>query len=101
MLRKREVKTVWEPRWSDSAWVAIGLAVDWRCAFEWSAGRSPFYSELVLGRALLIVLACAGVAFLSISMIRPARWRYAFLLFGVFSMAAYRLLSNHWIAARR
>jgi len=85
------------------AWTfaAIGLALDWRCAFEWFAGRSSFYSEIVLGRTVLIVLACAGVSLLLVCVVRTAKWRDALLLFSLFSMAVYRILSNHWTVIRK
>jgi len=79
----------------------IGLGFDWRCAFEWFAGKSPFYSEPVLGRALLIALTCAGIAVLIVWLTRESRWRVASTLFLIFSLSLYRLLSNHWIACRQ
>ncbi len=44
-----------QPWWLAWCFAVIGLGFDWRCAFEWFAGNVPFYSELVLGRAMLIV----------------------------------------------
>jgi hypothetical protein len=90
-----------QPWWLAWCFAVIGLGFDWRCAFEWFAGKSPFYSELVLGRTLLIVLACAGVAVLIVWVTRESRWRIASTLFLVFSASLYRLLSNHWTAYRR
>jgi hypothetical protein len=100
-LSNRDMAEVSPRRWLLLCWAIVGVGLDWRCAFEWFAGKSPFYSSLVLGRTLLIVLACAGVSLLAVWIVRPARWRDAWLLFSVFSMAVYRLLSNHWTAARR
>jgi len=88
-------------RWLQPWWVIIGLGFDWRCAFEWLAGKSPFYSAVVLGRAGLIALGCAAVALFFVSIIRGARWRHALPLFCLFSMTVYRILSTHWIAQRR
>jgi hypothetical protein len=98
-VREERIKA--QPWWLAWAFAAIGLALDWRCAFEWFAGKSAFYSEIVLGRTVLIVLACAGVSLLLVCIVRAARWRDALLPFSVFSMAVYRVLSNHWIATRR
>ena len=89
------------PRWLQLCWVIIGLGLDWRCAFEWFAGKSSFYSELVLGRTGLIVLACAGVALLLVSVNPQARWRHALPLFCLFSALAYHFLSVHWDVDRR
>src|SRR5579862_6019172 len=82
-------------QWFLLFWVIVGVGLDWRCAFEWFAGKSSFYSELVLGRAVLIVLACAGTSFLAVRVIQTRR-QDAWLLFSVFSMVVYRVLSNHW-----
>ena len=90
-----------QPWWLAWCFAIIGLAFDWRCAFEWFAGKSPFYSELVLGRTLLIVLGCAGVAVLLVWVTRVSRWRVAPTLFLVFSASLYRFLNNHWTAYRR
>jgi len=89
------------PRWRQLCWVAAGLGLDWRCAFEWFAGKSPFYSELVLGRTLLIVLACAGASLLALCVTREATWRHALPLFCLLSGFVYTFLSVHWIAERR
>jgi hypothetical protein len=80
--------------------VIVGVGLDWRCAFEWFAGRTPFYSGMVLGRAVLVVLGCAGASLLAVFVTRT-RWRDAWLFFSAFSMALYDLLSNHWTAYRR
>jgi hypothetical protein len=90
-----------QPWWVAWCLAVIGLAVDWRCAFEWFAGKSPFYSELVLGRALLIVLACAGIALLATRSIRERRFLVASVVFCVLSVELYRFLSSGWIAHRR
>jgi hypothetical protein len=81
-------------------WVIVGVGLDWRCAFEWFAGKSPFYSEIVLGRAVLIVLGCVGASLLAVYVTRTI-WRDVWLFFSAFSMALYGLLSNHWTAYRR
>jgi hypothetical protein len=88
------------PWWRQLCWVVIGLGLDWRCAFEWFGGRSSFYSELVLGRTGLIVLACAGVALLAACVIREARWQHASTIFCVVSGAVYSYLSVGWDAHR-
>ena len=90
-----------QPWWFAWAFGVAGLALDWRCAFEWFAGKSPLYSELVVGRAVLIVLACAGVALLAVCVTREARWRHASPLFFLASAVVYDILSVHWIATRR
>ena len=89
------------PRWRQLFWLIIGLALDWRCAFEWFAGKSSFYSAVVLGRTGLIVLACAGVAVLGVCASREAKWRHALPLFFVDSLVVYNILSVYWIAHRR
>ena len=58
-----------------------------------------FYSETVLDRTIPIVLACAAVAVLAV-WFTGARRRDVLVLFSAFSMAVYRLLSNHWTAYR-
>jgi hypothetical protein len=88
-------------RWFQLCWLVIGLGLDWRCAFEWFGGKSSFYSAVVLGRAGLIVLACAGVAILAVCAAREARWRHALPLFFVASLVVYNILSVYWIAHRR
>jgi len=99
-VREHRIKA--QPWWVAWCFAIVGLALDWRCAFEWFAGKCSFYSVIVLGRAVLIMLACAGISLLLVCIVpRPARWRDALLLFGAFSMAVYRLLSNHWTAFRR
>jgi hypothetical protein len=90
-----------QPWWLAWCFAVIGLGLDWRCAFEWFAGKYVFYSEPVLDRTVLIVLACAGVALLAVWVARESRWRVASALFLVFSASLYRLLSNHWTAYRR
>jgi hypothetical protein len=90
-----------QPWWLAWCFAVIGLVLDWRCAFEWFAGKNPFYSELVLGRTGLIALACAGVALLTVFITRERRFRVASALFCVVSAFLYRFLSIHWIAYRR
>lgn len=90
-----------QPWWLAWCFAAIGLGLDWRCAFEWFAGKYVFYSEPVLDRTVLIVLACAGVALVAVWLTREPRWRVASTLFLVFSASLYRSLSNHWTAYRR
>ena len=80
--------------------VIVGVGLDWRCAFEWFAGKTPFYSGMVLGRTVLIVLGCAGASLLAV-FVTQTRRRDAWLFFSAFSMALYDLLSNHWTAYRR
>lgn len=79
------------------AWcfAALGVALDWRCAFQWLGGVSPFYSEIVLGKAILIVLACATAALLAVWVTRSES-RDALLLFSLFSIAVYGVMSRHW-----
>jgi hypothetical protein len=90
------------PAWSHQlAWVIIGIGLDWRCAFEWFAGRSPFYSEPVLDRTVLIVLACAGAALLIVCFSRGVKLWFASALFLGLSALVYDLLSVHWTAHRR
>jgi len=81
------------------AWcfAAVGLALDWRCAFQEYGGASPFYSEIVLGKAVLIVLACAGAALVAVYVTKTTS-RDGVLLFSVFSMTVYRMMSHHWAA---
>jgi hypothetical protein len=83
--------------WFLGFWIVVGVALDWRCAFEAFAEKSPFYSELVVGRAVLIVLACAGTSLLAVWVTRT-RWRDAWLLFSILSIVLYRLLVHHWTA---
>lgn len=97
----REDRIKGQPWWLAWGFAFIGLALDWRCAFEWFAGRSSFYSEIVLGRTVAIVLASAGVSLLLVCLVRAARWRDTLWLFSLFSMMLYRVLSSHWIATRR
>jgi hypothetical protein len=82
-------------------WIVIGLGLDWRCAFEWFAGKSLFYSEPVLGRTVLIVLACAGVALLAVCATRGAKRRDALPLFCLLSGFVYIFLSVGWDAHRK
>jgi hypothetical protein len=89
------------PRWRQLCWVVIGLGLDWRCAFEWFAGKSPFYSELVLGRTVLIALACAGLAFLAVSVTRESKLQHASPIFFVLSFLVLDVLSVYWIVHRR
>lgn len=81
------------------AWcfAVVGLALDWRCAFQVYGGVSPFYSEIVLGRAVLIVLACAAAALVAVYVTKTT-WLDGVLLFSVFSMTVYRVMSHHWAA---
>jgi hypothetical protein len=90
-----------QPWWLAWLFAAIGVGLDWRCAFEWFAGKYAFYSEPVLDRAILVVLACAGVALLVDWVTREPRLRVASTLFLMFSACLYRFLSNHWTAYRR
>jgi hypothetical protein len=76
-------------------WGMVGVGLDWRCAFESFAEKSPFYSEIVLGRALLIVLGCAGASLLAVAVTRTRR-RDAWPLFSILSIVVYRLLIRHW-----
>ena len=78
----------------------IGLAFDWRLAFEWLAGKSVFLSLDVLSRTGLIVAACASVALLAAGLTREAKWRDALPLFCAISMVVYRVLSTHWDVQR-
>ena len=89
-----------QPWWLACCFVFIGLGLDWRCAFEWFAGQSSFYTTPVLGRAGLIVLACAGVALLLLCVTRELRWRYAPTLFCLVFCVVYNILSVHWITCR-
>jgi hypothetical protein len=96
---KERIET--QPWWRQLCWAAIGVGLDWRCAFEWFAGRSAFYSEPVLDRAVLIVLACAGAALLIVCLSRSVRLWFASALFLGLSAVVYDLLSVHWTAHRR
>lgn len=88
------------PQWLQLCWIIIGVGLNWRCAFESFAGKSSFYSELVLGRTLLIALACAVVALLAVCVDREARWRHISPVFCLVSGVVYDILSVHWIAHR-
>ena len=90
-----------QPWWLAWCFAVIGIVLDWRCAFEWFAGQSPFYSESVLARTGLIVLVCAGVTLLAVLIARERRLRVASTLFCVVSALLYLVLSIHWIAQRR
>ncbi len=90
-----------QPRWLQLGWIIIGLALDWRCGFEWFGGKSSFYSGLVLCKTGLIMLACAGVALLAVRLTRAAKWRDALPLFCLLSGFAYIFLSVGWDAHRR
>jgi hypothetical protein len=90
-----------EPRWLQLCWIIIGIGLDWRCAFEWFAGKSSFDSEIVLARTGLIVLACAGVALLAVCVTREGRWRHTLPLFCLISGVVYNFLSVHWDSHRR
>jgi len=85
-----------ESWWVPWCFAAVGLALDWRLAFEWLAGRSFFLSPAVLGKTGLIVLPCAGVALLAVCLTRQARLRDGLVLFSAISMIVYRFLSTHW-----
>ena len=89
------------PWWRQLCWAIVGVGLDWRCAFEWFAGKSSFYSELVLGRTGLIVLACAAVAFLAVCVTRGARWQHASPIFFALSFLVYDVLSVRWMAHSR
>jgi len=89
-----------QPWWLAWCFAFLGLGLDWRCAFEWFAGKSSFYAAPVLGRNVLIVLACAGVALLVLFVTRELRWRYASPLFCLVSGVVYNILSIHWVACR-
>jgi len=89
-----------QPWWLQLCLAIIGVGLDWRCAFEWFAGKSPSYSELVLGRTGLIVLACAGVALLAVFVVRGARLRHALIVFCTASFLVYEILHVHWLSRR-
>jgi len=89
-----------QPWWLAWCFAVIGVGLDWRCAFEWFAGNYSLYSQPVLFRTGLIVLACAGVSLLGLCVTRELRWRYASPLFLVVSALLYNILSAHWIACR-
>jgi hypothetical protein len=89
------------PWWRQVCWVVIGLGLDWRCAFDWFAGKSPFYSEIVLGRTVLIVLACAGIALLAVCLTPEAKLQHASPIFFALSFVVYDILSVYWIVHRR
>lgn len=86
------------PRWRQACWVVIGLGFDWLCAFEWFSGKTSFYSGLVLGRTSLIVLVCATLALIAVSVTREAKWQHASPIFFAFSFVAYDILSVYWFA---
>jgi hypothetical protein len=88
------------PRWRQLCWVVVGLGLDWRCAFEWFAGKSPSYSVLVVGRTGLIVLVCAAVALFAVCVTREARWQHATPIFFALSFIVFDILSVYWIAHR-
>jgi len=100
-IESRDAARPRQPRWLQLCWIMIGLGLDWRCAFEWFAGKSVFYSEPVLGRAVLIMLGCAGVALLAVCVTRQAKWRDALPLFCLLSGFVYIFLSVGWDAHRR
>ena len=83
-----------QPRWIAWGFALIGLVLDWRCAFDWFAGKSSAFSEMVLGKTALIVLACAGVSLVLVCFVRTAKWRDSLFLFTVFSLAVYRFLKQ-------
>ena len=100
-IESRDAARPRQPRWLQLCWIMIGLGLDWRCAFQWFAGKSSFYSSLVLGRTGLIVLACAAVALLAVCVTRAAKWRDALPLFCLLSGFVYIFLSVGWDAHRR
>jgi hypothetical protein len=95
-----EAEPVIRPRWRDVGWAVLGLAADWRCASEWFAGKTSFYSKLVLGTTVLTVLVYVGVALLTICFSRTARWREAPGVFGVISLSAYYFVRVVWFVTR-
>jgi hypothetical protein len=78
----------------------IGIALDWRLSFEWFDGKDFFLSSDVLGRALLIVLACASAPFLTVFVTRELKWRGALVVFFALSAVLYDVLSIHWDVQR-
>ena len=84
-----------------TCWAVIGVGLDWRLAFEWFAGKSPFFSGIVMDRAVLIVLACASFSVFAVYVTRDARWRQAFPLFCALSGIFYEILSVRWDVQRR
>ena len=83
------------------SWVIIGVSLDWRLAFEWFAGKSPFFSGTVMDLAVLIVLACAVFSVFAVCVTPEARWRRALPLFCALSGMLYAVLSVHWDVQRR
>jgi hypothetical protein len=90
-----------QPLWRHVCWAVIGIGLDWRCAFEWFAGKHAFYSETVLDRTILIVLACASAALLIVCLSRRVKLWFASALFLGLSAVVYDLLSVHWTAHLR
>jgi hypothetical protein len=88
--------------WRTLTWIVLGLALDWRCAFEWFVGKNHFYSALVLARTALIVFVCAGVSLLAVRATRATKWQHAWpIVFCLFSGLAYDVLSIYWDVQRR
>lgn len=86
--------------WLPWFFALIGLLLDWRCSFEWFAGKSSCFSADVLGRAALIVLACGAISVFAMCVTAKARWQHALALFTVLSVSLYRLMNHHWIVTR-
>ena len=88
-----------QPWWLVSIWIAGGVLLDWRCAFEWFAARYSAHSEPVLRGTCWIAISCAIVALILTRLVR-ARLRDAASVFAVASLAVYRFLPLWWISHR-
>ena len=91
------------PPWLERSYliglVAIGIAVDWYCAFEWYFRRYSFWSGTVFYRMALIVLSCAAIGFLA-TLPRRGRWQLGVAVFFFASVNVSGNLLLWWVAHR-
>jgi hypothetical protein len=76
-----------------------GVIWDWYCAFEWSSGKSPLFSLLVIRRMSAIVALCAAVGFLVVRL-RQAKWQVGVAIFFLASGILSGNILLWWIGHR-
>jgi hypothetical protein len=89
-----------QPWWLVLIWVTIGLFFDWRCSYEWFAGKYSPYSYTVADRTVLIAVFCLAVSFLMVCAVRKAKLRDAGLAFFLVSILVWGNLGIWWSAHR-
>ena len=90
-----------QPWWLVWCFAVVGLALDWRLAFESFGGRNSLYSESVLSKTGIIMVWLAAVAAVAVLVTRAARWRDLAAFFLLFSLFVYGWLSIDWIVHPR